>query len=132
LHGVCLLQTFCAVGHEQIGIPSRSTASFIDPGFSGHITLELSNVANLPLTLYPGVKIGRLRLSSCRALRSTRMAQSRRAARANAEGADITARVVDVQVDLEGAVRRDSCPRTPAAAWRGATVAAFHLARKAC
>ena len=40
---------------------------FIDPGFEGHITLELSNVANLPITLWPGMKIGQLclfRLSS--------------------------------------------------------------------
>ncbi|MEY2638377.1 MAG: hypothetical protein RLZZ194_867, partial [Actinomycetota bacterium] len=33
---------------------------FIDPGFSGHITLELSNVANLPVKLFPGMKIGQL------------------------------------------------------------------------
>jgi dCTP deaminase len=32
----------------------------VDPGFSGHITLELSNVANLPITLWPGMKIGQL------------------------------------------------------------------------
>jgi dCTP deaminase len=36
------------------------TAGFIDPGFQGHITLELSNVANLPITLWPGMKIGQL------------------------------------------------------------------------
>ena len=42
-------------------------AGFIDPGFSGHVTLELSNVANLPIKLWPGMKIGQLcifRLSS--------------------------------------------------------------------
>ena len=39
---------------------THSTAGFIDPGFSGHITLELSNVANLPVKLYPGMKIGQL------------------------------------------------------------------------
>ena len=37
-----------------------NTAGFIDAGFSGHITLELSNVANLPITLYPGMKIGQV------------------------------------------------------------------------
>ena len=35
-------------------------AGFIDPGFSGHITLELSNVANLPITLWPGMKVGQM------------------------------------------------------------------------
>jgi dCTP deaminase len=39
---------------------THSTAGFVDPGFSGHITLELSNVANLPITLYPGMKIGQI------------------------------------------------------------------------
>ena len=39
-----------------------STAGFIDPGFSGYITLELSNVANLPITLWPGMKVGQLAL----------------------------------------------------------------------
>jgi len=51
----------------RLGILTHSTAGFIDPGFSGHITLELSNVANLPVTLHPGMKIGQLcliRLSS--------------------------------------------------------------------
>ena len=36
----------------------HSTAGFIDAGFDGHITLELANVASLPITLYPGMKIG--------------------------------------------------------------------------
>ena len=51
----------------RLGLMTHSTAGFIDPGFSGHITLELSNVANLPITLWPGMKIGQLcffRLSS--------------------------------------------------------------------
>ena len=51
----------------RLGLLTHSTAGFIDPGFSGHITLELSNVANLPVKLYPGMKIGQLclfRLSS--------------------------------------------------------------------
>jgi len=51
----------------RLGLLTHSTAGFIDPGFSGHVTLELSNVANLPIKLYPGMKIGQvcvLRLSS--------------------------------------------------------------------
>ena len=51
----------------RLGLLTHSTAGFIDPGFSGHITLELSNFANLPITLWPGMKIGQLclfRLSS--------------------------------------------------------------------
>ena len=44
----------------RLGLLTHSTAGFIDPGFSGHITLELSNVANLPVKLYPGMKIGQL------------------------------------------------------------------------
>ncbi|MBM3743334.1 MAG: dCTP deaminase [Actinobacteria bacterium] len=44
----------------RLGLLTHSTAGFIDPGFSGHITLELSNVANLPVRLYPGMKIGQL------------------------------------------------------------------------
>jgi hypothetical protein len=42
------------------GIFASNTAGFIDAGFDGHITLELSNVANLPITLYPGMKIGQI------------------------------------------------------------------------
>ncbi|ALG86166.1 dCTP deaminase [Gordonia phthalatica] len=44
----------------RLGLLTHSTAGFIDPGFSGHITLELSNVANLPITLWPQMKIGQL------------------------------------------------------------------------
>ena len=44
----------------RLGLLTHSTAGFIDPGFQGHITLELSNVANLPITLWPGMKIGQL------------------------------------------------------------------------
>jgi dCTP deaminase len=44
----------------RLGLLTHSTAGFIDPGFTGHITLELSNVANLPITLWPGMKIGQL------------------------------------------------------------------------
>lgn len=46
----------------RLGLVTHSTAGFIDPGFSGHITLELSNVANLPITLWPEMKVGQLAL----------------------------------------------------------------------
>jgi dCTP deaminase len=45
----------------------HSTAGYVDPGWDGYLTLELSNVANLPITIYPGMKIGQIsffRLSS--------------------------------------------------------------------
>ncbi len=42
----------------RLGLMTHSTAGFIDPGFSGHVTLELANVATLPIKLYPGMKIG--------------------------------------------------------------------------
>lgn len=44
----------------RLGLLTHATAGFIDPGFIGHITLELSNVSNLPVTLWPGMKIGQL------------------------------------------------------------------------
>ena len=44
----------------RLGLLTHSTAGFIDPGFSGHVTLELSNVANLPIKLYPGMRIGQI------------------------------------------------------------------------
>ena len=44
----------------RLGLLTHSTAGFIDPGFSGQIKLELSNVANLPVKLFPGMKIGQL------------------------------------------------------------------------
>ena len=44
----------------RLGLLIHSTAGFIDAGWNGHITLELSNVANLPITLYPGMKIGQI------------------------------------------------------------------------
>ena len=59
LEGKSSLGRLCLLTH--------STAGFIDPGFSGHVTLELSNVATLPIKLWPGMKIGQLclfRLSS--------------------------------------------------------------------
>lgn len=44
----------------RLGLLTHSTAGFIDPGFTGHITLELSNTATMPIKLYPGMKIGQL------------------------------------------------------------------------
>ena len=44
----------------RLGLLIHSTAGFIDPGFEGHITLELSNVATLPIAIYPGMKIGQV------------------------------------------------------------------------
>ncbi len=51
----------------RLGLLTHATAGFVDPGFAGHVTLELSNVATLPIKLWPGMKIGQLcffRLSS--------------------------------------------------------------------
>ena len=51
----------------RLGLLTHSTAGFVDPGFNGHVTLELSNVATLPIKLWPGMKIGQMcffRLSS--------------------------------------------------------------------
>jgi dCTP deaminase len=44
----------------RLGLLIHSTAGFIDPGWDGHVTLELSNVANLPITIYYGMKIGQI------------------------------------------------------------------------
>jgi len=44
----------------RLGLLIHSTAGFIDAGWDGHITLELSNIATLPITLYPGMKIGQI------------------------------------------------------------------------
>ena len=44
----------------RLGLLIHSTAGFIDAGWDGHITLELSNIATLPITLYPGMKIGQV------------------------------------------------------------------------
>ncbi len=44
----------------RLGLLIHSTAGFVDPGWDGHVTLELSNVANLPITIYHGMKIGQL------------------------------------------------------------------------
>lgn len=44
----------------RLGLITHSTAGFIDPGFEGHVTLELSNLATLPIKLWPGMKIGQI------------------------------------------------------------------------
>jgi dCTP deaminase len=44
----------------RLGLLIHSTAGFVDPGFAGHLTLELSNVANLPIAIYPGMRIGQI------------------------------------------------------------------------
>jgi dCTP deaminase len=44
----------------RLGLLTHATAGFVDPGFTGHVTLELSNVATLPIKLWPGMKIGQL------------------------------------------------------------------------
>ena len=44
----------------RLGLLIHSTAGFVDAGWDGHLTLELSNVANLPITLYPAMKIGQI------------------------------------------------------------------------
>jgi dCTP deaminase len=44
----------------RLGLLIHSTAGFVDSGFSGNLTLELSNVANLPITIYEGMPIGQL------------------------------------------------------------------------
>jgi dCTP deaminase len=44
----------------RLGLMIHSTAGYVDPGWDGYLTLELSNVANLPITIYPGMKIGQI------------------------------------------------------------------------
>ena len=44
----------------RLGLLTHSTAGFIDPGFAGHVTLELSNTATMPIRLWPGMKVGQL------------------------------------------------------------------------
>ena len=71
----------------RLGLLTHSTAGFIDPGFSGHVTLELSNVATLPIKLWPGMKIGQLcffRLSARRPSTRTARRSTARATRASA------------------------------------------------
>ena len=44
----------------RLGLLIHSTAGYVDPGWDGYLTLELSNVANLPITIYSGMKIGQI------------------------------------------------------------------------
>jgi dCTP deaminase len=44
----------------RLGLLIHSTAGFVDAGWDGQLTLELSNVATLPITLYPGMRIGQI------------------------------------------------------------------------
>ena len=44
----------------RIGLLIHSTAGYVDPGWKGNLTLELSNVARLPITLYDGMRIGQI------------------------------------------------------------------------
>ena len=46
----------------RLGLQIHATAGFVDPGFSGSVTFELSNVSMIPLPLYPGVRISQLRM----------------------------------------------------------------------
>lgn len=59
-HLVARLEGKSSLG--RLGLLIHSTAGYVDPGFRGHLTLELSNVANLPITIYPGMKIGQISL----------------------------------------------------------------------
>jgi dCTP deaminase len=47
----------------RLGIVIHSTAGYIDPGFSGQITLEIANLANIPVRLYPGMRIAQISFS---------------------------------------------------------------------
>ena len=58
LYAVARLEGKSSLG--RLGLLIHSTAGFVDAGWDGHLTLELSNVANLPITVYPGMKIGQI------------------------------------------------------------------------
>ena len=56
------LTSLVEVKEGRLGLLTHSTAGFIDPGFNGYITFELSNASNLPIALYPEMKVGQLAL----------------------------------------------------------------------
>ena len=64
----------------RLGLLIHSTAGFVDAGFEGNLTLELSNVANLPVTIYYGMPIGQISFMRMDARSSARTAPARRAA----------------------------------------------------
>ena len=71
----------------RLGLLTHATAGFVDPGFTGHVTLELANVATLPIKLYPGMKIGQFcffRLSLAVGASRTARRSTARATRASA------------------------------------------------
>ena len=75
----------------RLGLLIHSTAGYVDPGWKGNLTLELSNVANLPIALYYGMKIGQIsffRMSSAveRPYGSPELGRSTRASRADRLG----------------------------------------------
>ena len=65
----------------RLGLLIHSTAGFVDPGWDGHVTLELSNVANLPITIYLGMKIGQLSFVQLTEPAESAVRQRRRSAR---------------------------------------------------
>lgn len=48
----------------RLGLVIHATAGFIDPGFSGHVTLEITNLTDQPLLIYPEMPIGQIRFST--------------------------------------------------------------------
>ena len=78
----------------------HSTAGYVDPGWDGYLTLELSNVANLPITLYPGMKIGqisffKLTTGGRGALRRARATSTRGSGARRRAGSSATSRATD-------------------------------------
>ena len=65
----------------RLGLLIHSTAGFIDPGWDGHVMLEFSNVANLPITIYHGMKIGQISFMQLVQPTSTLYGSYRRSAR---------------------------------------------------
>ncbi|TXS35182.1 dCTP deaminase [Streptomyces sp. t39] len=65
----------------RLGLITHSTAGFIDPGFSGHVTLELSNLTRLPVKLWPGMKVGQLCFFQCSSAAAAPYGQGARGSR---------------------------------------------------